>query len=291
MLVSSLQKGLHVPPLTPVIDNTIPISIPIPGNPPVPSPAGEKKRYTHAPKITKADQRWSILRHSAADAALRARVCGAGSLWASVYLPLPVAVTAAAKGSSSEKKGPHEEQLELELPLYYPHPLEESAKGSPKRIILEDVSELFIPSSSDDDAGLEGKYEVYRRIVESMNSGNSSSNEQLGLEPVSLPQSHTESPSDPLFWLLRLGEDEYVHVETTAAKGEKVTERKPRVSWALCTRLGLDGANEKDKGAVTFVIPEDGGNFGLLKVGRIKVEGKGAKPARQVLKELAVKVG
>ncbi|EGO60249.1 hypothetical protein NEUTE1DRAFT_119463 [Neurospora tetrasperma FGSC 2508] len=289
MLVSSLQKGLHVPPLTPVIDNTIP--------PLIPSPV-ENKRYTHAPKITKADQRWSILKHSAADAALRARVCGAGSLWASVYLPLPVPV--AAKESSEKKvtkkedqkeKEEEEKQLELQLPLYYPHPLEESAKGSPKRIILEDVSELFIPSSSDDDAGLEQKYEAYRRIVQSMNSGKSSSIEQLGLEPVSLPQPHTESSSDPLSWFLRLGEDEYVHVETTAANGEKVTERKPRVSWALCTRLGLDGGKEEDKGAVTFVIPEDGGKFGLLRVGKIKVEGKGAKPARQVMKELAVKAG
>ncbi|EAA31723.2 Formyltransferase [Neurospora crassa] len=281
MLVSSLQKGLHVPPLAPVIDNTIPIT------PPLPSPV-ENKMYTHAPKITKADQRWSILHHSAADAALRARVCGAGSLWASVYLPI-------ASEGSSEKKGTKKEaqkEKQLEYPLNYPHPLEESAKGSPKRIILEDVSELFIPSSSvDDDAGLEQKYESYRRIVESMNSGNSWSTEQLGLEPVYLPQSHTESPSDPLSWLLRLGEDEYVHVETTTANGEKVTERKPRVSWALCTRLGLDGGKEEDKGAVTFVIPEDGGKFGLLRVGKIKVEGKGAKPARQVMKELAVKAG
>lgn len=279
MLVSSLQKGLHVPPLTPVIDNTI--------TPLIPSPVGEKKKYTHAPKITKADQRWSILHHSAADAALRARVCGAGSLWASVYLPV------AAKESSEKKVSKKEDQKEeeLELPLYYPHPLEESAKGSPKRIILEDVSELFIPSSSDDDAGLEQKYQAYRRIVQSMNKGTSSSTEQLELDPVFLPQSHAESPPDPVFWLLRLGEDEYVHVETTTANGEKVTEKKPRVSWALCTRLGLDGVNEKDKGAVTFVIPEDEGKFGLLRVGKIKVEGKGAKPARQVMKELAVKAG
>lgn len=247
----------------------------------------EKRRYSHAPKITKSDQRVSFLRHSAAEAALRARVCGGsgGSLWTNVYPPV-----------SQPKKGSKDQQLEL--PLSYPHPLEESSAkkgGSPKRIILEEISELLLFPSDGDSGGLDQqnkKYQAYRRVIQSMNFGNSSSNEQLGLDAVFVPnQSYRESPPDPLFWLLRFGEDEYVDVETTGANGEKVTERKPRVSWGLCTRLGLDDKKEEDKGAVTFVIPEDGGKFGLLRVGKIKVEGKGARPARQVMKELAVKAG
>ncbi|CCC12397.1 unnamed protein product [Sordaria macrospora k-hell] len=232
---------------------------------------------------------------------------------------LPVAQPKQTKGSS---KAQEPAKIELELPLTYPHPLEESIKGSPKRIILEDVSEI-LPSETAEDAGLAAQYAGYQRLLQYLNSNSDTSSGtpssgstgvtgstlQQVLNITSLPSTSSNRPndaSDPLFWLLRFGENnEYVNidVETTvgganaanAVNGEKATtaERKPRVSWGLCTRLGLGDngkGKEEDKGAVTFMMKgEDYGRFGLLRVGKIKVEGKGSKPARQVVRELAVK--
>lgn len=307
MLVSALKEGRHVPPLVPVVDNRIPDGT-----------EKEGRKYAHAPKITKSDQRVSFLRHSASEAALRARVCG-GNLWTTVHLP--VAQPKQTKGFS---KAQEPAKIELELPLTYPHPLEESTKGSPKRIILEDVSEI-LPSETAEDASLAAQYAGYQRLLQYLNSNSDTSSGtpssgstgvtgstlQQVLNITSLPSTSSNRPndaSDPLFWLLRFGEDnEYVNidVETTvggtnaanAVNGEKATtaERKPRVSWGLCTRLGLGDngkgkGKEEDKGAVTFMMKgEDYGRFGLLRVGKIKVEGKGSKPARQVVRELAVK--
>ncbi|KAK3957032.1 methionyl-tRNA formyltransferase [Pseudoneurospora amorphoporcata] len=302
MLVSALREGRHVPPLSAVVDNRIPEG------------GGDLKdgrKYAHAPKITKSDQRVSFLGHSSSEAALRARVCG-GSLWTNVYPPVPAPKgprppKAGSEGSTtSESQDTVLGQLELQLPLTYPHPLEESTKGFPKRIILEEVSELFSPppeisGDAGDAGGLEQQYQAYQRIVQAMNFGTvpstTGNEQQLGLDDAAFsfqPTNNSESspPENPRYWLLRFGEDEYVDIETTGANGEKATERKPRVSWGLCTRLGLDGRKEEDKGAVAFVMKgEEDGRFGLLRVGKIKVEGKAAKPAREVMKDLAVRAG
>ena len=249
--------------------------------------------FKHAPKITKSDQRLSFLKHSASEASLRARVCG-GSLWTNVYPPVPppkAPKKAPKKGSSSEPQDGDLVKLPLELPLTYPHPLEESTKGSPKRVIFEEVSEIPVEGP-----GLEKQqqYQPYQRLLQSLNSsGSASLTLQQVLDAAALP-----SPSDAshqLCWLLRFGEDgEYVDVDVdVTAEGRK---QKPRVSWGVCTTMGLDNAKEEDRGAVTFVMMKNeeegdgGGKVGLLRVGKIKVEGKGTKSARQVVNELAVKV-
>ncbi|KAK1780875.1 formyl transferase, partial [Copromyces sp. CBS 386.78] len=181
MLVSALREGRHVPPLRAVVDNRIPED----------GYLKDGRKYAHAPKITKSDQRVSFLGHSSSEAALRARVCG-GSLWTNVYPPVP-APKAGSKGSttSGSQQDPVLAQLELQLPLTYPHPLEESTKGFPKRIIFEEVSELFSPppdisGDAGDADGLEQQYQAYQRIVQAMNFGTvpstTGNEQQLGLD-------------------------------------------------------------------------------------------------------------
>lgn len=288
MLISSLRQGLHVPPLAGVVDNEIP--------PPSSTDDDGKKNqkyykyYRHAPKITKSDQRLSFLHDSASSAALRARVCGQGTLWTNVYVPPRnphrFSSSPPTKKSNKETKEP---KLKLKLPLNYLH-LEQVA--GLKRVIFEEVSELVLSSDDydDNDVGVVKKrYEAYQSVNRHMNSGELRSN-------LVVNQPSGEAPSDPDFWLLRFGEDEYIEMERMDDFGEvlydeQVTEMGLRASWGLATKLGLDDAKEEDKGAVTFVMgANDGGGFGLLRVGKIKVEGKGSRLARQVVKELAVQV-
>ena len=144
------------------------------------------------------------------------------------------------------------------------------AKSPTKRVILEEVSEITSKVPAED----EEQYEVARQFLRVLNSDYMSSSGKTMSLP--LPGGDSENPSS---WLIRFREDEVVDVETTDVNGEKAVERKPRVSWGLCTTLGLG----QDTEAVTLVMGD-----GLLKVGKIKVEGKGSKPAREVMERLAV---
>ncbi|KAK3392147.1 Formyltransferase [Sordaria brevicollis] len=257
MLVSSLQQGLHIPPLVPVVNNSVPTSGILP----------DGRTLKHAPKITKADQHlsfWAAQRDSnpAAAAALKARIYPGNTLWTNVLLSKQ-----ASKNVDTNK----------------------SKTFDKKRIILEEISEVPVPKKSAEG----GNDELLQKVQNCHTYACAMNSFTSGDNIFDRGQRWWKAPDQADCWYVKFAEEEEVkeEVEATDGKaGEKVTTtvKKPRVIWAVATKLGLDDAKEEDKGAVTFVMGSPSG-FGLLRVGKIKMEGSKSKPARQVvINELAV---